>query len=132
MIWTNILTHRVQVQSSGTIFQKKHFLVILAAILNFCIKDKNTSRKWCEIVQFGHKFGPAGYTESSGTFLPQNIFQPLLATILNFCMNRKNTFIWKTARETGIWMKILAHRLSAESSARFFQKSFTHPFGCPS
>ena len=56
----------------------------------------------------------------------QKSFSPLfLAAILNLCVKHKNEFISVTVQDRAILTKFLIPRISGDSSATFFQKSFS-------
>ena len=45
--------------------------------------------------------------------------------IFNFCIKCKNAFISETVRDRAVSKKFLTHRVSANSTGNFSQKSFT-------
>ena len=62
--------------------------------------------------------------ESTGDFFPKIAFLPLLVAILNFCIMRKYGFISETEQDRAISMKFFTHRVSADPTGNFSEKSF--------
>ena len=116
------------------LFTKKIiFPPLLEAILNFCVKCKNTI---LEMVQDGtistKVCDPQGTCRVYWRLYTKNAFLPLLTAILNFHVKRKSTFILETVQDRVISTKFWTCRVSAESTSDFSQKSLSHHYWQPS
>ena len=112
----------------GRLFTKITSPPLLAAILNFCVKRKNTylgngARR---------KYLACRVYEVYWRLFAKIAFPPLLAAILNFCVKRKSAFISETVRDRAISTKVWTRRVSAECTGDFSQKSLSRHFWRPS
>ena len=107
---------------------------LLVAILNFYVKCKTClSQKQRKIEAiFDTIFDRRVSAESTGNFSQKIVFPPLLAAVLNFCVKRKSPLISEIERDRANSTKFLTHRVAAESTANFSQKSFSCHFWQPS
>ena len=132
------MTRRVSAESTGDFLQKNVFPPLLATILNFCVKRRivfvlETECDRAILTKFWTHRVSAESTDYSSQKLfsrhfwrlfPKIFFSPLLVAILNFCVKRKYWFISETERDRVISTNFFTHRVSAESTGDFSQKSF--------